>query len=143
MYDSGDVDSVNNIVDQEDHLGGPPVNGGYINISDNEEDPWEWPPVVQNEQFPPSLREMHEQLETSTTTAANDESCTQCSICLNEVGERGVNLHNHTHPIHLFCLLRHLINSPGWTVRWSNGSAFTFNCPVCRGVVQGSILLQN
>lgn len=133
-----------------------------INVSDEDDgnqDAWSWPnsllnyahfwsatnPYLLNPYSHPLSLAASSTSTTTTTTATAATNATnmiheQCCICLNSIVQGGVNLHGGVHPIHIFCLLNYLTNSPSSAINWLD-SSFCFYCPLCRSPVCGSIIL--
>ena len=126
--DDGNVESLNNNNENEDD-----GDSGIIIISDddNENEAGELVLPLIIPESPRSTRTL------STTTYSFSE---ECFICLSTIGWGGMSLHQNSHIIHMNCSINFLIHSR--QIRWSH-MTFTFNCPLCRFPVQGSILMDS
>ena len=76
---------------------------------------------------------------TTTTTAATTRTPLQrCCICLINIERGGINLHDNSHSIHIFCLMDLLTANS--QIFWLETS-FRFDCPLCRKPVFGAVMM--
>ena len=75
---------------------------------------------------------------TTTTAATTRTPLQRCCICLINIERGGINLHDNSHSIHIFCLMGLLTANS--QIFWLETS-FRFDCPLCRKPVLGAVMM--